>query len=932
MHKRILLILGLTFLPLSFLNAAALKRGPYLQNGSTTAVTVRWRTDVNTETVVHYGTSAGNLSQRIANLTKRTEHEVRITGLQPDTKYFYSVGDADQTLEDGTDCFFITAPTGAKPTRVWLLGDPGTGTIEQKQVRDAYYKFTGSRHTDLWLMDGDNAMNNGNDWEYTSKLFAVYPDMLKKSVLWTAYGNHDAGCSDALTQTGPYFEQHTFPKNGEAGGVPSGSEAYYSFDYGNIHFVILDTSESSRLMGSPQLQWLEKDLAANKKDWTIVIFHHPIYTRGTEHSDKLINMREARQNMAPVMEAHGVDLVVSGHAHCYQRSCFLNGHYGMSSTFDKETMVVQKGNGRIGGDGAYLKDMSEKAFSGTVYLVAGASGKVGGDAVNHPVMLSSMSVLGSLVMDFNGPQLDVQYIDRAGARRDHFTIKKINLNTEPTTPPAEPPPAPPPANKAPSVQITSPAANVSLTAPSSLTISAQATDVDGSVQKVEFLAGGTVLSTDTASPYSYTWNNVPAGAQTIVARAIDNAGASATSSSVLVNVTAAPVVAQAVTSFTLMDAATNQPVPGYETITAGQTIYRSKLPSSLSVRVNTNPAKVGSVKIGWNGNANYRTETLAPYELFGGPAGDTYGGTIANGTHTFTGTPYTEASGKGTAGTSASVTFTIVDGAPPAPAPEPEPAPEPAGNAVVSFTLMDADTNRPIAGYEAVQDGAVIVRGMLPTKNLSVRVNTNPAKVGSVRIGWNGNANYRTETLAPYELFGGPVGDTYGGTIANGTHTFTGTPYTEAGAKGTAGTKLSVTFTITDQAVPAPAPAPEAEPAGDAVTSFTLMNADTNKPIAGYENIANGAVISRAALPTTRLSVRVNTSPATVGSVRIGWNGNANYRTESLAPYELFGGPVGDTYGGTIANGTHTFTGTPFSLGSGKGSMGTSATVTFTIK
>ena len=926
MYKRILVILGLTLMPLSLLNAAALKRGPYLQNGNTTSVTVRWRTDTNTESVVRYGTSAANLSQTVQSLTKTNEHEIRLSGLQPNTKYFYAVGDADETLESGEDCFFITAPTSAKPTRVWLLGDPGTGTIEQKQVRDAYYKFTGSRHTDLWLMNGDNAMNNGNDFEFTAKLFAIYPDMLKKSVLWTAFGNHEGGASNAATQKGPYFVQHTYPTKGEAGGVASGTESYYSFDYGNIHFVILEVFQSDRSIGSPQIEWLKKDLAANKKDWTVAIVHYPPYTRGTEHSDKVINMRQVRENMNPILEANGVDLVISGHAHVYQRSHFVNGHYGKSETFDKNTMIVQKGNGRVGGDGAYLKDMSDKAFSGTVYVVAGASGKVGGNATNHPVMHTSMAVMGSLVMDFNGNQLDVTYLDKSGGKRDTFTIKKVNGGVaKPDPQPAPQPEAP--ANKAPTVKITSPAANASLTTPASLTIEASASDSDGSVSKVEFLGGGNVLGSASSSPYRFVWNNVPVGAQTITARAIDNDGAKTTSSSVLVNVSAAQGAKQSVTSFTLIDSKTNKPVPGYETIADGAVISRAALPKGgISIRVNTSPAIVGSVRIGFAGKTNFRTETEAPYALFGGPGEDYYDGTIANGKHTITGTPYTQGSGKGTAGESKTVTFTIADEAP---APKPEPEPAPTGNAVVSFTLMNADTNKPVEGYENITNGAVISRAALPTKNLSIRVNTNPAKVGSVRIGFAGKTNFRTESDAPYELFGGPVGDTYGGAIANGTHTITGTPFTGSGATGAAGKSFSVTFTISDAAA---APAPASAPAGGVVTSFTLMNADTDKPIPGYENIANGAVISRSALPTTRLSVRVNTSPAKVGSVRIGWNSSANYRTESLAPYELFGGPVGDTYAGTIANGTHTFTGTPYSLESGKGSMGTSASVTFTIR
>jgi hypothetical protein len=263
------------------------------------------------------------------------------------------------------------------------------------------------------------------------------------------------------------------------------------------------------------------------------------------------------------------------------------------------------------------------------------------------------------------------------------------------------------------------------------------------------------------------------------------------------------------------------------------------------------------------------------------------------------------------------VTFSITNDTPP-------PPPPPVGGEVTGFSLIDADKAAVVPGFENVANGANILRSALPTTRLSMRVNTSPAVVGSVKIGWDGNANYRIESQAPYALFGGPGETYYAGTIADGTHTISGTPFELSGAKGGVGVAKSVTFTITqDNPVP---------PAPIAVTSFTLMNADTDQPVAGYEEIANGATIPRWALPTPRLSVRVNTSPATVGSVRIGWNANANYRTESVAPYELFGGPVGDTYGGTIANGTHTIRGTPFTDAGAKGAVGTSAAVTFTIQ
>jgi hypothetical protein len=111
-----------------------------------------------------------------------------------------------------------------------------------------------------------------------------------------------------------------------------------------------------------------------------------------------------------------------------------------------------------------------------------------------------------------------------------------------------------------------------------------------------------------------------------------------------------------------------------------------------------------------------------------------------------------------------------------------------------------------------------------------------------------------------------------------------------------------------------------------------LINADTDLPITGYDPMPSGAVISRASLPTTHLNIRVNTSPVVVGSVRIGFDAQANARTESEAPYALFGDTAGNYNAGTIANGTHTIKGTPYSLSQAQGTAGTALSLTFTIQ
>jgi N-acetylneuraminic acid mutarotase len=125
---------------------------------------------------------------------------------------------------------------------------------------------------------------------------------------------------------------------------------------------------------------------------------------------------------------------------------------------------------------------------------------------------------------------------------------------------------------------------------------------------------------------------------------------------------------------------------------------------------------------------------------------------------------------------------------------------------------------------------------------------------------------------------------------------------------------------------------PSQPPPGQSVVSFTLINADTDQPVPGYEVINNGAIIKTASVGTTNLNVRANTSPAIVGSVRFGLDSNPNAHTESVAPYALFGNSGSDYNAGMFSNGNHTLSGTPFTGKSAQGTAGTALTISFTIQ
>jgi hypothetical protein len=407
--------------------AAVLKRGPYLQRATPTSLDVRWRTDVPTNGVVRYGPAPGSLSSSVTDPAVVTEHIVTVSGLSPGTRYYYSVGSTTATLVgNDSDHTFVTPPPAgtAKSFRTWVLGDSGTANASAAQVRDAYLAFTGSRGTDLWLMLGDNAYPNGTDLEYQAAVFDMYEKTLRTAPLWPTYGNHDGYSADSATQSGPYYDMFTLPRNGEAGGVASNTEAYYAFDYANVHFICLDSYESSRAPGSAMLTWLQSDLQATSRDWIIAFWHHPPYSKGSHDSDTEIELKQMRENVLPILEARGVDLVLGGHSHSYERSYLIDSHYGMASSYG-QAFVKDSGDGRPSGSGAYEKPvLGPQPHLGAVYAVAGSSGQASGGALNHPAMLVSLNVLGSLVLDVNGNRLDATFLDNLGGIRDTFTIVK----------------------------------------------------------------------------------------------------------------------------------------------------------------------------------------------------------------------------------------------------------------------------------------------------------------------------------------------------------------------------------------------------------------------------------------------------------------------------------------------------------------------------
>lgn len=151
-------------------------------------------------------------------------------------------------------------------------------------------------------------------------------------------------------------------------------------------------------------------------------------------------------------------------------------------------------------------------------------------------------------------------------------------------------------NQAPSVNLTAPSNNATFAAPANMTLSANATDTDGTISKVEFYNGSTLLNSDNASPYSFAWNNVAAGSYAITARATDNAGAVTTSS--VVNVT--------------VNAPNNQLPTVSLTAPANNTNYNA--PASITISANASDADGSVSKVEfYNGSSLLGSDASAPY-------------------------------------------------------------------------------------------------------------------------------------------------------------------------------------------------------------------------------------------------------------------------------------------------------------------------------
>jgi hypothetical protein len=307
--------------------AIALLRQPYLQQVTDSSAVIAWTTREPGPAEVRYVSSSGAAgtvgasTRQFASSTTGLaydfyQHEASLVGLAASTRYTYDIRVQDVDVNAPVDAFTTAPPDNTGTIRFIAFGDSGTGSTAQ---RDLAARMAGQAF-DLALHAGDVAYGNsggtggGSYRQYDDWAFGIYASIFRSRPFFPTNGNHDVEIAGGR----PYRDVFVLPGNGASSAYPDHAERYYSFDYGLVHFVALDTEVAFQdaARRQAQLEWLESDLAATSQPWRIAYFHRSPYSSGGEHGSDLV----VRNAFGPIFERHGVQLAISAHEHVYERS------------------------------------------------------------------------------------------------------------------------------------------------------------------------------------------------------------------------------------------------------------------------------------------------------------------------------------------------------------------------------------------------------------------------------------------------------------------------------------------------------------------------------------------------------------------------------------------------------------------------------------
>ena len=294
----------------------SVSREPYLQSTTISSTTVVWGSTSRTNRVVLSepggpqvaaadATYVGDPERREGRERARRSIDrtpipaddiyvvkAELSGLKPTHLYCYQLFSDDIALTEPAPLATAAAPHPSDHIRFVAVGDTGTGGSAQKAIG----KWISTQPFDLMLFMGDIAYKSGTAAQLQNNFFSVYRDFLRYVPAYPAIGNHER-----RTRRGrPFFEAFVLPE----------PERYYSFDWGSVHFVAIDTTQRD----SKQLLWLDEDLRRNKLPWVIVFGHHPMYTNSLRGPQLWI-----RRAFSKILTDHQVDMVLTGHEHQYER-------------------------------------------------------------------------------------------------------------------------------------------------------------------------------------------------------------------------------------------------------------------------------------------------------------------------------------------------------------------------------------------------------------------------------------------------------------------------------------------------------------------------------------------------------------------------------------------------------------------------------------
>ncbi len=263
------------------------------------------------------------------------QYRADFTGLQPGRCYSYRVTvDGQDLASDPARFRFRTAPAARSGKFSFLaFGDSGACSPEQQTLIQLM-----AAETDVSMVVhvGDLAYPDGTLGEFEAAYYGMNAPLMSRLPFFPTPGNHEYN-TDAAS---PYLAGAVTPESG----VPSADQGrYYSFNWGNAHFVSLDSNLLGTSSSAAMLAWLDADLAAAGSFWRIVFLHHTPYPTGFHLGDPICDAVQRLVN--PIVERHGVQLVLAGHEHAYERTYPLAGNQPVESSEPSTTYVVTGGGG-----------------------------------------------------------------------------------------------------------------------------------------------------------------------------------------------------------------------------------------------------------------------------------------------------------------------------------------------------------------------------------------------------------------------------------------------------------------------------------------------------------------------------------------------------------------------------------------------------------